>query len=109
MGRRAVTFVVDDERDADLLTWLAAQANKSAALRGAIRAYMRSQNGESQEAIIRDAVQRAMGGLPDLVTGAVKDALGYQFTRGQMERTPGGEDPELAARLDAQLDDFFGD
>ena len=110
MSRRAVTFVVDDEKDVDLLDWLARQANKSAALREAIRAAMRLQNGDSQEAVVRAAVAGELARLPDVVASAVREALaGYRLPSAEVEREPGAEDPELAARLDAQLDEFFGD
>jgi len=96
--------------DDDIAEWYEPQADKAAAVRDAIRAYMRSQNGEGQDAVVRAAVIQAMSELPNLVTGAVRDALAsYQFAPRQAERAPGDEDPELAARLDAQLDDFFGD
>ncbi len=39
MTKQAITFVVDSDRDRDILHWLAGQANKSAAIREAIRAY----------------------------------------------------------------------
>jgi len=100
-----------DGRDADIETWYIAQKDRSEAVREAIRAYVRLQNGESQRVVIRDAVITAMGGelarLPDLVAGAVRDALaGYQLKLAQEQTTPGDEDPELAARLDAQLGDW---
>jgi len=39
----------------------------------------------------------------------VREALaGYQLAPAQ-ERESGAENPELAARLDAQLDDLFGE
>ena len=101
-----------DGRDADIEAWYIAQEDRSEEVRKAIRAYMRLQNGESQEVVIRDAVIAAMGGelarLPDLVAGAVRDALAnYQLRPAQEQSAPGDEDPKLAARLDAQLDDFF--
>ena len=40
MAKRPITFVVDDQRDRDILRWLDTQDNKSAALRGAIRGAM---------------------------------------------------------------------
>jgi len=102
------------DSDADIETWYTAQTDKSKAVRDAIRAYVRLQNGASQEAVIKDAVIAAMGGelarLPNLVAGAVRDALAnYQLRPAQEQAAPGDEDPELAARLDAQLDEFFKD
>lgn len=40
MGKHNLTFVVYDERHADILEWWAQQDNKSAAVRAAIRATM---------------------------------------------------------------------
>lgn len=37
MSRQTVTFVLDTERDRDIVRWLEAQENKSAAIREAIR------------------------------------------------------------------------
>jgi hypothetical protein len=37
MAKHAITFVVDTERDRDILRWLGNQDNKSAAIREAIR------------------------------------------------------------------------
>ena len=118
-----------DGRDADIETWYIAQDDRSEAVRQAIRAYIQSQSNKSQEVIIKDAVTTAISSqetivkdavvmamsdgfdrLPDLVAGAVRDALaGYQLKLAQEQTTPGEEDPELAARLDAQLDEFFKD
>ncbi|RLC85663.1 MAG: hypothetical protein DRI79_11080 [Chloroflexi bacterium] len=110
MGKRAVTFVVDDEKDADVLEWLATQTNKSAAIRGAIRAYMRLRNGDTQEAVIREAVARELARLPDVVAATVHNALaGYQLAFAPQREGTGEENPELAARLDAQLDELFAD
>ena len=40
MAKQAITFVVDSDRDRDILHWLEGQANKSAAIREAIRAHL---------------------------------------------------------------------
>jgi hypothetical protein len=40
MAKQTVTFVVDTERDRDILRWLGSQGNKSAAIREAIRTYL---------------------------------------------------------------------
>ena len=40
MARQTITFVVDRERDRDILRWLEEQENKSAAIRAAIRAHL---------------------------------------------------------------------
>jgi hypothetical protein len=41
MVKQTVTFVVDTERDRDILRWLGSQDNKSAAIREAIREHLR--------------------------------------------------------------------
>ncbi len=40
MAKQTITFVVDTERDRDILRWLGSQDNKSAAIREAIRAHL---------------------------------------------------------------------
>jgi hypothetical protein len=40
MAKQTVTFVVDTERDRDILCWLGRQDNKSAAIREAIREHL---------------------------------------------------------------------
>jgi hypothetical protein len=40
MTKQTVTFVVDTERDRDILRWLDSQDNKSAAIREAIRVHL---------------------------------------------------------------------
>ena len=94
-------------RDDDIAAWYSAQDDKSEAVRKAIRAYIRSQNGESQEAAVRDAVTMALASLPVVVASAVREALANYQLAPTPEREPGQENPELAARLDAKLDDFF--
>jgi hypothetical protein len=41
MARQTITFVLDSERDRDILRWLANQENKSAAIREAVRMRLR--------------------------------------------------------------------
>ena len=96
-----------DGHDDDIMAWYSAQDDKSEAVRTAIRTCIRSQNGESQEAAVRDAVTQALKSLPNVVASAVREALATYQLAPTPEREPGQEDPELAARLDAQLDDFF--
>lgn len=112
-----------DDRDSDIEAWYAAQEDKSKAVRAAIRAYIRLQNGESQEAavreavtlalesqesVVKDVVTLALAGLPEVVAVAVREALANYQLAPAVEREPGVEDPELAARLDDDLDAFFG-
>jgi hypothetical protein len=93
--------------DDDLRDWYEDQEDKSGAVREAIRAFIRMQNGESQETAIREAVSKATASLPVVVAEAVKEALAnYQLSPAQERQAAGDEDPELAARLDAQLDDW---
>ena len=40
MARQTVTFVLDTDRDRDIVHWLEGQDNKSAAIREAIRAHL---------------------------------------------------------------------
>ena len=96
-------------RDDDIATWYEGQGDKSGAVREAIRAFIRMQNGESQRAAIREAVAKATAHLPTVVAEAVRDALAaYQLSPAQERLTSNDEDPDLAARLDAQLEDWDG-
>ena len=105
----ALYLELKDGKDDDIAAWHRAQDDKSAAVRDAIRAAMRLQNGDTQEAIVKEAVALELARLPDVVASAVREALAaYRLAPAEADREPGAEDPELAARLDAQLDDFFG-
>lgn len=96
-----------DGADDDLKVWYESQGDKSGMVREALRAYIRLQNGKSQAAIIREAVAQATGQLPTIVAEAVREALAaYQLSPAQEPVVMGEENPELAARLDAQLADF---
>jgi hypothetical protein len=76
-------------------------------VREAIRAFIRMQNGESQETAIREAVTKVTANLPFIVAEAVKEALAdYQLSPVREHQAVGDENPELAALLDAQLDDW---
>ena len=96
-------------RDDDIAEWYEAQENKSGAVREAICAALRLQNGDTQEAIVREAVTRELSRLPDVVAAAVREALEKcNLTLAtSTEPVSDEEDPELAVRLDEQLDDFF--
>jgi Arc/MetJ-type ribon-helix-helix transcriptional regulator len=99
-----------EQDDEDIKAWYGEQSDKSTAVREAIRAYIQIQSGESQEAAIREAVAQAMAHLPALVAEAVREALAaYRLSPVQEQPSYGEEDPEQAARLEAQLDDFFGE
>lgn len=100
-----------DGRDDDIAEWYKAQENKSGTIRKAIRAAMRLQNGDTQEAIVREAVTRELSRLPDIVAAAVRAALeecNLTLAIGT-DSISDEEDPGLAARLDEQLDNFFGE
>jgi hypothetical protein len=72
MAKRPITFVVDDQRDRDILRWLDAQDNKSAALREAIRGAM--EHGGVSLGDIYQAVQE-LG--RKLQTGAAVSAVSH--------------------------------
>jgi hypothetical protein len=98
-------------KEDDIAAWYEAQEDKSAAVRKALRTYLGLHNGETQEAVVREAVNRELARLPDVVAGAVREALenvARPYEMADEPTAPGAEDPEMAARLDAQLDDFFG-
>lgn len=99
-----------DDKDNDIAAWYESQDDKSTAVRRAIRAYIGLHDGGAQEAVVREAVGRQLAQLPDVVAAAVKEALeSYQLTPSDEDHGQSGtEDPELASRLDAQLDNFFG-
>ena len=60
MAKQTVTFVVDAERDRDILRWLGSQDNKSAAIREAIRD--RLGQGGITLAVVYQAIQDLKGG-----------------------------------------------
>jgi len=97
-----------DGIDDDIGAWYEAQADKSAAIREAIRTAMGLQNGDAQGAVVKDTVERELARLPGVVADAVRDALSsYRLQPSEDPREPGTEDPELAARLDGDLDEFL--
>ena len=106
--------------DDDISAWYERQTDKSEYVRGLIQADMAQAHQDTDP--ISEAVTQALESLPGMVNAAVRGATGelrgmmeavvrdslarYQFTpRSQEPR----EDPELAKRLDSQLDAFFGD
>jgi hypothetical protein len=94
--------------DGDIEAWYEAQADKTQAVKDAIRMAMRLQNGDSQEVVIKAAVAQELARLPGVVAAAVSEALAaYRLAPAEVAREPGQEDPELAARLNEQLDVFF--
>ena len=55
MARQTITFVLDTERDRDIVRWLEGQTNKSAAIREAIRTNLA--HGDITLAHIYEAIQ----------------------------------------------------
>ena len=120
-------------KDDDIARWYKGLEHKSATVREALRGYV-AQGGESarrvgemEEGRLRDVVNgdngellaaidqvvkeavvetlsRELGQLPARISAVLREVLG----RGKGEAGGrGNEDPELAARLDEQLDSFF--
>jgi len=82
-----------------------------ASLRELVREHLRLHNGDTQEAIVKAVVAGELARLPDLVAAAVRDALaGYRLADANTpDVEPGAENPELAGRLDAELDARWGE
>lgn len=81
-----VNVVLDERRDIDILRWLDAQTNKSAAVREAIRMRMRMRNLPTREelrGILREELARVSVDAGDV--------------------RPQDEDAELGARLDSMF------
>lgn len=87
MARQTVTFVLDTERDRDIVRWLEGQDNKSAAIREAIRA--RAGCGHVTLAEVYEAIQELKRG------SWVSSASAQASTAG------GDEPPDVAAALDS--------
>jgi hypothetical protein len=90
MSSERVTFVVDPDTDRDIIRWLQAQSNKSAAIRGAIRAAMRE-----RKPVTVEELQRVLRSELASVTIASDDG----DTDTDKGRT-GDVDPEAGALLD---------
>ena len=75
MAKQAITFVVDSDRDRDILLWLDGQANKSAAIREAIRAHLERGTVTLTEVYeaIQDLKQRSWAPPADAVAGPRRD------------------------------------
>jgi beta-phosphoglucomutase-like phosphatase (HAD superfamily) len=87
MTRQTITFVLDTERDRDILRWLEGQANKSAAIREAIRANLT--DGDITLAHVYEAIQ-------DL-----KRSGWVSMSEAQVHTTvASAEPPDIAATLD---------
>ena len=93
----------------DLIDWYTRQADRSSAVREAIRAWIQQQDDRFQGvALVRQELAR----LPELVTTALHTVLADVRLDGVVGKEPSPaakENSELAARLDTQLDSFFED
>lgn len=89
MAIKRIQLVLDTDRDADLLTWLDEQANRSAAIRAALRAQLTEQDRDLEK--IRAAVRIEL-------TSAL---AGLQLNQDRSSTMDAAEDPELARALDA--------
>ena len=88
MARQTITFVLDTERDRDVLRWLQAQENKSAAIREAIRAHL------TDEAITLADVYEAVLDLQRRCWTPVPNAQTSDAATSE-------EPPDVAAALDS--------
>ena len=93
---KRVPVVLDTERDADILAWMAAQDNRSAAIRQVIRAALRTQRRprisvevRTLRRVLREELQRCAP-----VTAAAESDM-------NAEPVQVDADPDAAARLDA--------
>jgi hypothetical protein len=115
-------------KDDAIAEWLEAQENKSAAIRRALRSHIRREGGqreetvaliaeavvgrmvrampEALEAAVRAAVAAELSNLQRVVDSAVREALVGRELKVETDQ-PAGEDPELAAQVDRQLNAFF--
>jgi hypothetical protein len=82
MASKRITFVVDPDTDQDIIRWLDAQGNRSAAIRAAIRSHSRTLTESDLRRILRDELASVSVGSDD----------GKQRT--------GDVDPEAGALLD---------
>ncbi len=87
MARQTITFVLDTERDRDILRWLEGHENKSAAIREAIRARL-------------GALDITLADIYE----AIQDLKHGTWTPIDEDHTPdfgdSGEPPDVAAALD---------
>lgn len=87
MATVRMTFALDSERDAALIAWLEAQANRSEAIRAAL-----TQAAATREVTLADVL-------------AAIEALGQRLAGLQVSQAEGRlvvqEDPDLAAALDS--------
>ena len=87
MAKQTVTFVLDTNRDRDVLRWLEGQANKSLAIREAIRAQM-----DRADVTLRDVLVA----IQDL-----KRHSGTPAATGEAAAGNGDEPADVAVALDS--------
>lgn len=96
-------------QDDDIETWYETQRDKSRAVREAMRLFIKAQSEDHLEAVVQQVVAQEVAQLPALVSAAVREVLeSYQFVSSELSSHPApDENPELASRLDEQIDLFF--
>jgi len=107
MSKRREIYVLDEEQDGDLCAYLDSlpKGAKSAAVREGLRLLVAHQQGTTAS---RD-VETLKAAIDDL-RGELLDAIEQATLANRPTiKEPGAEDPILAARLDAQLNNFFGE
>lgn len=85
-----LNFSVDTEKDADIIAWAARQTNFSAAMRDAIRAWIKAESGVTLDDLLAEI--RALRGR--LVVASAETSAGVDS----------GEPGEAAANVDGLLD-----
>jgi len=88
MSKQPITFIVNTDRDQDILRWLGRQDNKSAAIRDAIRAHL--SGGDITLADVYEAIQ-------DLKCSSWRPAPRAQSSAATHDTEP----PDVAATLDS--------
>jgi hypothetical protein len=84
-----------DERDKDIIAWLDAQEDKTAAIKAAIRAAMGNDRPQEPTALDLSAIRVVFETvLDERLSGLALEAV---------EQLPKGEDSEVAAKLDAMF------
>lgn len=93
MAKRTFSFSLDDETDADLITWLNQQLNRSAAIRDALRAARTQPAGDVTLTDVMYAVRQLEQTMREIGTPASLPATAA--------RDAWHEDPDAAAALDS--------
>lgn len=110
MPKQPIIFVLDDQRDADLLAWLEGKHNRSETIRNALRAAMKAETDGGQAAAIAEAVGTALAAelarLPDLVERTIREVLASYRLMPLMQTgmTEDREPAAAAANLDSLLE-----